>query len=348
MAKPRTVIARDAQPAPKERKAPPEKPTKQVVAGPPPAVLRKPEADGKSGPVVRSHTELAREEMGGIWAGVTVTFELLPLIALVPHPQVQRKRDEKRLSKLRKNWNAFAVHDLSCVRRGALNEVFDGAHRLEVLKDKHTDHQHVGVVCQVFHGVKATATEAELQLLLGDVRGWHTIDRFNMRLLAGDAIAKSLVKVLSGYDCKIDYSPGPRAYSCVAQLEYVMTLEEGKMPGANILALVIDVIETSWPLTSRAREGNLVRALGYLFYSFGNDIDRDRLMEILARMEPVQLIRVGRGRSETRRTATPVGVASEIRDLYNVGDKFHMPLTAKSRRPKLGLITTPKGIKAGE
>ncbi len=197
--------------------------------------------------------------------------------------------------------------------------VVDGQHRVATMRMIGWGDQKVP--CEVFHGL-TQKQEADLFLHRNNRIAVGTLDKFRVRLTAGDPVAVAIDKIVKQVGLSISNNVGPNKISAVDALEriYLGARIADKTKGATALAKMLMAICSAWGTESRNFERPVILGIGLLFIRYSK-INLDRLVERLTAVTggAVGLVSKARALNEAEGGALGPCVARAIVTLYNRG-----------------------------
>ena len=224
-------------------------------------------------------------------------------------PRFQRDLDEGRAKAISKNIDLARIGVLEVAARDdedETNVVIDGQHRVAGMKLAEFDEP---ILCKVHYGL-SLADEAALFLKLNGGRSAvRVFDKFKARLVAGDAEAHEIKRIVSSLGLRITRSAGPKSVAAIQALEHVHR-RTGRLR---------DVL---WVLASWA-EGDhnafdrlLIKDVSFFLGAFPDAIDLDRLVKKLEPHSPSRVLNRIKRAKDDGITCEDAAV-SEFMRIYN-------------------------------
>lgn len=234
-------------------------------------------------------------------------------------PNVQRKEgvDQRRVDKMAADFNpdALGVFILSQRSNGSL-VVLDGMHRRAAgIAAAHTTY----VDAKVYTGL-TTAEEASLFLLYNDKKDPSAISKFHARVLAEDATAVEMYKVITANGWTVAQGDFTGCMSAINAAERVYTTSAGTLKRGhygNILDVVLSVVTESWGHDSDATHGIVLQGLGQLYGRFQGDVDSKKLVSELQQTRPKALIGRAKNLTDSQGGTIPAALARILTSLHN-------------------------------
>lgn len=234
--------------------------------------------------------------------------------------------DPKKVDRIIKNFNAAALNVIIVSRRGKMvNVVLDGAHRVEAVRRLTGGDGEV--LCHVFTDL-SRETEAQMFLDLNAGNQPHLIDRFKVRIVAGDPVATGMNEVLNAYGWKVDNRSGNGYFQPVGAAEKIYLL--GKQKNAAGEEKYGDLFQDTIMILSHAWKGDhtsvmapILESIAAILLEYGSDLDTGRLERTLVNYSggPRGLLEDGRQLARSLRGRASMGIAARLVDEYNVGLK---------------------------
>lgn len=243
-------------------------------------------------------------------------YEQVPISTLKVDERYQRDIDQRHIKKIAEDYDEALLGVLEVSRRTA-NEyvVFDGQHRLEVLRLKNKAY----APC-IVHENLTPEQEADLFKRLQDGRKQLTpIDRFKARLFAGDPTAISIKDVLGHFDLKVGTGPGT--------VNAVVSVERAFRRGN--LSNTFQMLNV-WRGDKGWLEGSLIDGLSR-FLDLYPDADRDHAQTRWQEISPTVVLRRS---TEFVSSSKAGGVLEVLRDVY-VDRSHRLPEVQKAQNERV-------------
>lgn len=252
----------------------------------------------------------------------TYTVETLKVGDLEVDHRVQREGLKvKKVEEIYRNYNDDAVGVITVSRRTDRGlYIIDGWHRVEVIR-RLTDNAGE-IECHVFEGL-TVAEEALMFLALNFSEKVTLLDKFKVRLTAGDPVALAIDEMVSYYGWKISSSPANAHVNAVGVLERLYNLSVKIEAEPNLVQGVFLVISRAWGIERYASQAVILEGLGRLMAEHGSKLEVDRLVESLASYKGgPQTLHAEAGRlAAIRKGKVSMAVAELITEEYNRGLK---------------------------
>ena len=234
--------------------------------------------------------------------------------------------DPKKVERIVKNFNPSALNVVVVSRRGKMvNVVLDGAHRVEAVRRLTGGDGEV--LCHVFTDLPIEV-EAKMFLDLNAGSQPHLIDRFKVRIVAGDPVANAMNEILHAYGWKVDNRSGSGFFQPVGAAEKIyqtgLTKDvSGDERYPNLFQETIMIISHAWKNDHSSTMAPILEAVSALILEYGDALDTSRLERILAEYSggPRGLLEDGRQLARSLRGRPSMGVAQRLVDEYNKGLK---------------------------
>lgn len=244
--------------------------------------------------------------------------EFIPVSKLSCDPRINRGLDTNKAQQmyLKFDWNALGILTVSRRANGDL-VIIDGQHRWEAAKRKTSG---LGEVpCHVFAG-KTLEQEAELFLRLNTTTKPRVIDKFKVRVTAGDEAAVTISKLAASYGWTITPSAGEGAIQAVAAIERIYHESEDLEAEPNLVQAVFMVIRP-WNHDRYATNGPIFEGIGKVLAEYGSKVDLDRLEKRLGSYPggPEGLLNEARQHAGVYRMKVSSAVAELVTVAYNKG-----------------------------
>lgn len=190
--------------------------------------------------------------------------------------EYQRDRKPSIVARIAGNYNAPAVGVLTISKRNGNHYVVDGCHRVEALRALFGDDAEVAVLLY-----ENLTLEQEIRLFLDLNSGQKPspIDRFNARLVLGDAVAQELVEFVRkhGYDI---YRPRTVLHSGHTGMAGVAELESMFTANPDGLSKAMDFTKAAFPKESAPAVYTL-SGLAVFLSKVPKNFDVDELVRIV-------------------------------------------------------------------
>jgi hypothetical protein len=248
------------------------------------------------------------------------TEEWISVGDLEHDPAIQRtKMDWNKVERIKKNFNPSALGVLTVSRRNRVSAiVLDGMHRKQAVSEL-TDGSGK-VLCHVFTGL-SRAEEAQMFLDLNAGNQPNILDKFKVRIIAGDEVAIAVNDLTHAYGWTVTPGSGHGIIQAVKALEEIYNRSIKFELEPNLLQQVLLVITRAWGNTQEGAQAVLMRGLAYFLFEHGDKIDLDSLSKRLETYEggPVTLRANAKQLQASKRNRPPMAVAEILTEIYNKG-----------------------------
>lgn len=248
------------------------------------------------------------------------TVEELKVSDLQVDHRVQREQLKlKRIEDMKKNFNLNALGVITVSRRADRGlYIIDGWHRTETVRQL-TDN--VGTVtCHVFEGL-TVVEEALMFLDLNFAEKPNVMDKFRVRLEAGDETAVLIDNMVRAFDWRIKSAPSDGNVQAIQTLERLNQLSLKIEAEPNLVHVVLMVITRAWGHDRFGAQAVVMEGIGRLFAEHSSRIDVARLIEKLKSFKggPRSLHTSATESARLRGLRVPMAVADIITEAYNKG-----------------------------
>lgn len=199
------------------------------------------------------------------------------------------------------------------------------------------DHQHVvyaalesgykgTLPCKVYSGLSETE-EAQMFRATNTAKAVSAVDDYRVALTAGDEISLELERLISKHGWEFSRGAGIGKITAIASAKSLLT--KGPKPGHPRTQLLEDVLLTvtaAWGHKPEAVNGSLLKGIGIVYdrwgvkFRFKNSgrIDRQRMINVLGKVDPTNLVDDGRGRKKNQPgLSIAAAIAQEVEALYS-------------------------------
>ena len=261
------------------------------------------------------------------------TEEWIPVSELEVDPEVQRHHlDYKKIERIKRNFNPGAVGLITVSRRNRVtNIVLDGMHRKNVVAQL-TDGQGK-MLARVFTGL-TRAEEAQMFLDLNYGNQPNILDKFRMRIIAGDQVAIQIADMVRAYGWTINYNNTDGNLQAVKSLERIYTNSVRQEKDPNILQLTIMVVTRAWGLERAGAQAVILDGVAAFLSEHTSNVDIDSLVKRLKNYKGgPQAFHVNATALAALKTIrVSMAVADLLTDLYNSGRSERNALPPWRRR----------------
>ncbi len=239
----------------------------------------------------------------------------------------QRRLDERHARRIADNLDpqAFGVLAVTNVDSNGHYHVIDGQHRVAALRIL-GDWDDQKVPCLV-HDIDGPVEAARMfDRIFNTAKRPQAIDRFLVRVQAGERIESEIAAVVSRNGLKVGWESRPGHISCVTALLSVYNAwgspktHKQNAGGADAVDQTLKVLLAAWPDDRDAVHQALVKGMGGVVNAYHDKLDTERLVEKLRKSGTAAgLVGRGRGVREVMKITHASGCARVITDIYNKG-----------------------------
>jgi hypothetical protein len=247
------------------------------------------------------------------------TYAEIAVSDLDTDSRIQRPLDPNKVGTMVKNFNPDAVGTITVSRRkDRSNIIVDGQHRVEVVR--RVTGAMGSVYCRVFTGL-TLLQEAMMFLALNNTTKPRYVDKYKVRVTAGDEVAIAINEIVKPYGFAVTGTVGNGNINAVAALERVYKLSQEIEADPNLVQLTVLVINSAWGQDRHGVQGPIMEGIGRFLGEYGSSIELDRLIDVLKnwRGGPEGLTVQMRTWKSAKKVRAPMAVADIITDAYNVG-----------------------------
>lgn len=198
--------------------------------------------------------------------------------------------------------------------------IVDGQHRVELMRAVGWGDQKIHA--ELFEGL-TQAGEAELFNSRNDRKAVRNIDKFRIKITAGDEAACDIQKIVTAHGLLISDQVADGHIVAVAAIERVYEGAGIASPkeGPAALGKALKTLVQSFGKQQASVNGAVVQGLGMVYLRYNGKINEKELVDKLAPMPGGCPGLVGKGRSmrELRGRPLPHCIASIVVDIYNRG-----------------------------
>jgi len=193
--------------------------------------------------------------------------------------------------------------------------VLDGQHRVAALLQH--DMGEWEVTCHVYRGL-TLAQEAAFFRRHNNQRPITPYDDFSKGLVEGDEVCCEVNAIVEGHGLHVAGAGRDGAITCVKKLLQLYAGSNGTPDGA-LLDATLDLAVATWGLRYAAFEKNVLGGVAIVLGTYGDEVDRAKLIEKLAKFPGGASGLLGKARmlKEIRSTSVERLVAAVIVEVYN-------------------------------
>lgn len=212
--------------------------------------------------------------------------------------------------------DALGVFTVSERDRGDLI-VLDGQHRLAALLSH--DMGEWEVTCHIYRGL-SEAQEAAIFRRLNDTRKITPYDDFSKGLVEGDAECVAINEIVEGHGLTVRHAGRDGAITCITKIRQLYVSNNG-VPNGATLDDTLGVAIEAWGLRYTAVEKNVLGGLAIVLKTYGEELERPKLIEKLAKYKggPSGVLGKARLLKEVRSASIERLVAALVVQIYNSG-----------------------------
>lgn len=231
-------------------------------------------------------------------------FQTIEVDKLIVDKRYQRPLDKKRVEHIHKNYNPRLLGTLEVSQRNGTAAVFDGQHRLAVLKKR----GEAKVPCLV-HTDLSPEEEAVLFVALQQQRKRvHGTEQFVAEVFAGEPTAKAIDRIVRKHGLRV----GRGAIRAPHMLRWIY-----RKGGDDLLDRTLGLLKL-WEGDEKWLDAMLIAGTAQLVWDYGDRLD-SRACRALAKQAPLVTLRravgsMGGGGSDTR----AIEVSRELRKAAGV------------------------------
>lgn len=244
---------------------------------------------------------------------VEYTHEWLRLDQLLPHPEIQRSLVKAHAETIAASFDPDAFGELYVIRSERGLFIWDGQHRWYAAKKALGESQEV--YCRVYEDV-ASAELAKRSLLLNTQRAWQPIDRYRVRVKAGEWKARTVHGILHNHGLKISPNSDEGNVAAVVACDWVID----KAGGPTALDRVVGILKGAWGKDRDAYHNAILRGMALVCNAYNGAMDDKMMSACLAKAGgAAYMIGRARDRSKVDATSLPRAAAFVMVNEYNKG-----------------------------
>lgn len=248
------------------------------------------------------------------------TEEWIPVTELDIDRAVQRSTfDRAKVERFKRNFNPAALGIITVSRRNQVTLVIiDGMHRTETVRQLTTNEGEI--LCHVFTGL-TRAQEAQMFLDLNAGTQPTVLDKFRVRITAGDQVAIKINEMANVYGWTITAMPGDGNIQCVKTLERIYNLSQKLEMEPHLLQVVFMAVTHAWGKDKAGVHAVILEGIAALVGEHGANVDLDVLQRKLRDYPggPNGLHTDATTLARMRRGKVSMAVAEQLTDEYNKG-----------------------------
>jgi hypothetical protein len=246
-----------------------------------------------------------------------ISYIQLPADAMTVDPATQRSLAGRWAAKLANGFNPdFLGVLVVSVRDDGSVVILDGQHRHAAAKmSGYKD----PLPCIAHHGL-THEEEARLFAELNTTLKVQAIDRFRIRVEAGDPTAVDINRMLHLYGWKVSPGKANGNFAAVVAAERIYNgagVLKGKHPA--LVKGTLKVINDAYGLDYNGSHNSIVSGVGVLLARFGKRVETERLSHVMAKVVPVRLVAQSKALMDMQKGNSANAMAHIIVGLYNTG-----------------------------
>ena len=235
---------------------------------------------------------------------------------------VQRSSmDVRKVERFARRYNPAALGVITVSKRNEVTYIIiDGMHRTEATR-RVTDGTGK-LLCHVFHGL-TIAEEAQMFLDLNAGNQPTLIDKFKVRITAGDPQAIKINEMVRSYGWTVHPAAANGAIQCVGTLERIQNLSDLHEVEPGLLQVSLMTVTHAWGHDRDGAQAGILEGIGLVYDEYRDLINLDRFSNKLKNYQggPQALLVEGRTMAAYKKAKVPFGLAERLVDEYNVGAK---------------------------
>jgi hypothetical protein len=262
------------------------------------------------------------------------TEEYLKVKDLEIDPRIQRfKLDLGKIERIKRNFNPVGLGVITVSRRNSVTQIMlDGWHRHQVVKEL-TDNEGE-LYCHVYERL-TIAEEAQMFLDLNAGNQPSLLEKFMVRIVAGDEVAIAIDALVKSYQWTISPTTANGNIQCVGALERIYRRSVLAEAEPNYLQVALLAVSRAWGQERHAAQAVILEGVAALVGEHGEKLNLERLITKMEsypsgplglNTDAVQVAKIRRGR-------VPMAVAEQLTDEYNKGLTSNALPPWRKRRP---------------
>lgn len=226
-----------------------------------------------------------QDEVGEAAAAKEPYVTALPVDVLFTDDTYQRALDLTRVIKMARAYDPALVGIIEVSARGGDRyAILDGQHRWALAKDVLFEQENPHVVCRVHTGLSVDE-EAALYHRLNTTRkqltGW---DRWKARRAGGDETVVAIEKTCADSGWTVSYRMTRGHTTSTVALEKIYNLG-----GPGLISYILEIVTAAWADNPEGTGRPILEGLSNIVETYGDKIDRERLVTALTGIVPRQL-----------------------------------------------------------
>lgn len=248
---------------------------------------------------------------------VSYTVEWIAVKDLEVDPRIQRDHlDMAKVARIERTFNPNALDVITVSQRNAVTRVIiDGWHRREVVLRKGGNE--ALILCHVYRNL-SLVEEAQMFLDLNAGSRPTVIDKFRVRITAGDPVAMSINDIVKSYGWTIAMGSKQGNIQCAGTVEKIFTRSADAEDNPNILQEVILVVTRAWDLNPDAVHSSILEGMALVLAEYP-EMELDHLINRLKLYPggPGMLLSNSRNLAALDNGRTVMAVAAQLVKFYN-------------------------------
>lgn len=238
------------------------------------------------------------------------------------NPDAQRRLVPGWSKAIARNFNREAIGFIAVSERqngkGPYYNIIDGQHRVDAMRQKGLGHSKVN--CLVY-SCDSDAEEAVLFDQFNTSKSVKSVDRFLVRVTAGDEVACEVSAIVGECGLVVASGPGPGHVMATSAMEGVYTGSVLRLKGEvhpETLRRTLNALRAAWSGETDAYHATHIKALGAFLLRYP-DIDYERLVDRMKRGSggPSDMLRSARALCNVRRMSVVHAMCDLYVDLHN-------------------------------
>lgn len=246
--------------------------------------------------------------------GNQATPEWLPLSKLIIDYRYQRPKDEGWIERKAKDPDLGLLGSIEVSARPDGNyAVMDGQHRMWLLR--RVGFEDELVLCNVHTGLTLAEEAWMFHELNKERRAVKSVNLWMARATAEEPLAVAITAILAHHGLEVGPTTERNKVSAVSSLERIAT-----SASLQILDRTLEVVIGAWGINQYANNGDLLLGVALFLQRYGQRIDLERLVHILAGQDPTRVLGNARSRKAWQGGKVFTNVAAVLTEaLYNKG-----------------------------
>lgn len=227
-------------------------------------------------------------------------------------PRVQRILDTNRVEGIAAKFDHHALGTITISKRGdGTHVILDGNHRVSsarVVGYKGNVHAHV------YTGL-TLEQEAKMFLTLNNTKQVSSLDKFRVRVTAGDAVAVTIDRILHDHGWHVASGVSDGTFRSVVSIERAYLA--GGTNGTFLVERILRTLTEAWGHKGDAQHQAIIDGLSLLFIRYGQDVDSAKLIREMQSDTPRRLAAQAKARKEAVGGTVGKAMGAILRQLHN-------------------------------